>query len=197
MDCAADSAGFTITHASCIIACNEIFVLKNTFRYILAGLEYYLVVISPRNTSRSSCSIFYCHRSLCKGGWLEVMHRSSDRMPHSHRHRFGSEQWMELWKLAAKRLLLSGLWQCSYAFLVGFVLNSLNHPLTYTPNDTPIATNALPAPPPSLLRPPRLGCCLRAHWLPAGETPTQWRAPVGRHRENGGVFPGGARLPLP
>jgi len=54
--------------------------------------------------------------------------------------------------------------------------------------------NRLPASPPELLRPPRRGRRPRAHRLPAGKTPTQWGVAVGRGG-NGGVFPGGARLP--
>ena len=57
------------------------------------------------------------------------------------------------------------------------------------------ALPALPSPPPSLLRSPRLGGCPRPHRLPAGETPTRWRAAVGRDCGNGGVLPRRPRLP--
>jgi len=55
--------------------------------------------------------------------------------------------------------------------------------------------HALPAPPPILLRPPRRAGFPRADRLSAGEMPRGWRAAVGCDCGNGGVFPGGARLP--
>jgi hypothetical protein len=55
-----------------------------------------------------------------------------------------------------------------------------------------------PAPsssPPIFLLPPRRAGCPRAHRLPAGETPSVWRVPVGPDCGNGGVLPERACLP--
>jgi len=57
---------------------------------------------------------------------------------------------------------------------------------------TPIATKTLSALPQTFFARPAV---VVAPELPAGETPTHWGVAAGRGGGNGGVFPGGARLP--